>query len=59
MKRGPKDGEKAGAKAELLPEEQPVGVFEEAADEKLVDAEDTGWMSMVDGDPALFIKDSE
>ena len=59
MERGPKDGGRAGNEAGILPEEQPVDVTEEAAEAKLEDAEGAEWMSMVDGDPALFIKGSE
>ena len=59
MKRGPKDRESGGNEAEFLPEEQPIGVSDEARDVRPKDAEDAEWTSMVGGDPALFIKGSE
>ena len=60
MEKGPKDGVRADGEVRISTEERwRAGAPEEARDAKRKEAEDAEWMSMVTGDPALFIKDSE
>ncbi len=57
MERGPKDGVEADGEARNLPgERRPAGAPEEARGGERKETEDAEWMSMVTGDPALFIK---